>query len=424
MQTVCFMELFINIIYALPVYQAFTLMLLLLLRWFASDGKHLLLMVIFQFIATVYFLFNFLYATHSFESIGMIYPFILPLILLFAPLFYLYLKAVSTPGFHFSKKHFYHVLPSIIYLLLNLPFMLADPAEKLKYVSQIQTNTESETLHLYFSIVYISGIYLVLNLQIVYYFFRSVRIFRKHQEYIDNHYSYTENISLGWFKVIAFSFFFFLVANQMLYFSGIGNNFYSPAIYNISMLVITLLVAYFSLMQKELKPSVSLPEKHLTNRIESELSESLTNESDVTSAGIQAENLLEITSSGKYAGSALQEEQKSRIIYGLTTLMEREKAYTNASLSLDDVALKLNTNTKYISQAINEHFGRNFYHFVNFYRIEEAKRLMLEEENLKYSIYGIAQMVGFGSKSSFNAAFRKFTGLTPTGFISNTQTKS
>jgi AraC-like DNA-binding protein len=418
------MELFIKIIYALPVYQAFILMLLLLIKWFGSGGKHLLLMAIFQFIATVYFIFNFLYAIQSFESIGLIYPFILPLILLFAPLFYLYLKAVSTPGFRFSKENIYHVLPSAIYFLLNLPFILAGSGEKLIYVSQNQHETGSEALYAYFSIVYISGIYLVLNFQFIYYLIRSVRIFRKHQEYIDNHYSYTENISLGWFKLIALSFFFFLAANQMLYFSGIGEGYFSAIIYNISMLVISLLVAYYSLMQRELKPVFSLSEHHLTSNSEPELIENFENESVDPLAKLKEETSPGINAAGKYAGSTLQEVLKVKIVDGLTVLMENEKAFTNPSLSLDDVALRLNTNTKYISQAINEHFGRNFYHFVNFYRIEEAKRLMLEEENLKYSIYGIAQMVGFGSKSSFNAAFRKFTGLTPTGFISNTQTKS
>jgi AraC-like DNA-binding protein len=48
---------------------------------------------------------------------------------------------------------------------------------------------------------------------------------------------------------------------------------------------------------------------------------------------------------------------------------------------------------------------------------------MINNENLKYSIYGIAQMVGFGSKSSFNAAFKKFSGTTPSDFISGTQNK-
>lgn len=414
------MQLIINIFYALPVYQAFILMLLLLLRWQSNEKKHLLLTAVFQLLATIYFLFNFLYAIQNFSAISIIYPFVLPIILLFAPLFYIFLEAVSTPGFSFKSKHLVHVLPAIIYFIANSPFIFASNELKLSYVSQNPVDTVNQTLSAYFSLVYISGIYLVLNLQVVIYFIKSVGIFRKHQEYIDNHYSYTENISLGWFKVIGFSFFFFLVANQLLYFSSIGSNYFSPLIYNLSMLLITLLVAYYSLTQKELKvmkvPSFSEKLQFDNLKIESEKSvfiqqipESLTDEHEFSD--------IEISNPEKYAGSPLQEELKTKLIEGLIKLMEEEKIFRNPSLSLDDVAMKLNTNTKYISQAINVHFGKNFYHFINYYRIEEAKILMINNVTLKYSIYGIAQMVGFGSKSSFNAAFRKFTGTTPSDFI-------
>ncbi|MCD6658627.1 MAG: helix-turn-helix domain-containing protein [Lentimicrobium sp.] len=420
------MKLLINILYALPVYQAFTLMLLLLLRWFGNGGKHLFLMAVFQFLATIYFLFNFLYAVQNFSAISVIYPFVLPIILLFAPLFYIFLEAVSTPGFTFKSKHLFHALPAFVYLTANAPFIFSGNELKLSYVSQNPAETANQTLSAYFSLVYISGIYIVLNFQVVFYFIKSVRIFRKHQDYIDNHYSYTENLSLGWFKVIAFSFFFFLVANQLLYFSSIGSSYFSPIIYNISMLLITLLVAYYSLTQKELKvmPVPSFLEHQQFDNQEIESLKGVNNNLSPESSVVEQEFVvIESSNPEKYAGSTLQEELKTKLVEGLIKLMEEEKIFRNPSLSLDDVAMKLNTNTKYISQAINVHFGKNFYHFINYYRIEEAKRLMINNENLKYSIYGIAQMVGFGSKSSFNTAFKRFSGTTPSDFISGIQKK-
>jgi AraC-like DNA-binding protein len=192
------------------------------------------------------------------------------------------------------------------------------------------------------------------------------------------------------------------------------------------MLLITLLVAYYSLTQKELKvmPVPSFLEHQQFDNQEIESLKGVNNNLSPESSVVEQEFVvIESSNPEKYAGSTLQEELKTKLVEGLIKLMEEEKIFRNPSLSLDDVAMKLNTNTKYISQAINVHFGKNFYHFINYYRIEEAKRLMINNENLKYSIYGIAQMVGFGSKSSFNTAFKRFSGTTPSDFISGIQNK-
>jgi AraC-like DNA-binding protein len=104
--------------------------------------------------------------------------------------------------------------------------------------------------------------------------------------------------------------------------------------------------------------------------------------------------------------------------------MQDEKIFINHKLSIEDVAFKLQTNTKYISQIINETYNKNFYNFINSYRIEEAKKLLVLTENEKYSILGIAQSVGFVSKSTFNVAFKHFTGLTPTEYKNKSALKA
>jgi AraC-like DNA-binding protein len=118
----------------------------------------------------------------------------------------------------------------------------------------------------------------------------------------------------------------------------------------------------------------------------------------------------------KYSRSTLTDEQKKHLLSKLDDLLQKEKIFINEKLSIEDIALKLDTNTKYISQIINETYNKNFYNFINFYRIEEAKRLLISAENDKYSILGIAHSVGFVSKSTFNVAFKSYTGMTPTEF--------
>jgi YesN/AraC family two-component response regulator len=101
---------------------------------------------------------------------------------------------------------------------------------------------------------------------------------------------------------------------------------------------------------------------------------------------------------GRYVTSCLSGEQKQLLLKQIDNLMNNEKVYLNEKLSLDDLARQLNTNSRYISQVINENFNKNFYSFINNYRIKEAQKLLSDMQQLKYSIYGISRMVGFTSK--------------------------
>jgi AraC-like DNA-binding protein len=126
----------------------------------------------------------------------------------------------------------------------------------------------------------------------------------------------------------------------------------------------------------------------------------------------------------KYSGSALSEEPRRQLIVKLEILMESDKIFISDNLTIEEVALKLGTRTKYVSQIINENYKKNFYNFINTYRVEEAMRLLLEADNEKYSILGIAQMVGFVSKSTFNAAFKRVAGTTPSEYRRKNSTLS
>ena len=107
----------------------------------------------------------------------------------------------------------------------------------------------------------------------------------------------------------------------------------------------------------------------------------------------------------------------------LEKLMREAKIYTLNDLSIEQVARRLETNSKYISQILNEHYGKNFFTFINTYRVEEAQRLLVDDNARKYSITGIARMAGFSSKSSFNEAFRRIAGMTPSEYQEKAETR-
>jgi AraC-like DNA-binding protein len=106
----------------------------------------------------------------------------------------------------------------------------------------------------------------------------------------------------------------------------------------------------------------------------------------------------------------------NEIIKRIIALMEEEKLYQETELALQQLADKLQLPTYQVSQAINEGMKKNFYDLVNGYRVEEAKRLLLDPRSINYTILSVGFEAGFNSKTTFNTVFKKFTGLSPTEF--------
>ena len=120
-----------------------------------------------------------------------------------------------------------------------------------------------------------------------------------------------------------------------------------------------------------------------------------------------------------FQDNQLNEEQYEELIKGINYLMEEKKFFKNKQFTIRDFAKELNTNRNYVSQIINEYFQTNFNNFVNEYRVKEARKLLISQENNQYTIEAIGNMVGFHSKATFNNSFKKFTGVTPSFFRKN-----
>ena len=80
------------------------------------------------------------------------------------------------------------------------------------------------------------------------------------------------------------------------------------------------------------------------------------------------------------------------------------------------LAAKMKLSNGYLSQIINQKEGKNFFDFINGYRVEEVKRNLANPNFDHFSILGIGLEAGFKSKSTFNAVFKKMTGHTPTAY--------
>ena len=120
----------------------------------------------------------------------------------------------------------------------------------------------------------------------------------------------------------------------------------------------------------------------------------------------------------RYKKSLIQGLSRDKIIARLRELMEEEKIYRQFDLKLDEVAAMLFITPHQLSEFINDLLGMNFASYINQYRVEEAKSILVNKP--EESTLAVGFQVGFGSKQSFNTIFKQQTGTTPSGYRKQT----
>lgn len=126
-----------------------------------------------------------------------------------------------------------------------------------------------------------------------------------------------------------------------------------------------------------------------------------------------------LNGSGKYRSSSLTKETIETLTANIKQVMENGQPYLNDGYSLQQLADSLRVTVHTASQAINEGLGKNFYELLAEYRIAHAQKLLKDPNLAHLKIEEIAWQSGYNSKSSFNTAFKKITGLTPSQYRSD-----
>lgn len=132
---------------------------------------------------------------------------------------------------------------------------------------------------------------------------------------------------------------------------------------------------------------------------------------------VQEPEKQEKTAESKYKTNKISTEECQRLTEKLEALMLRDKPYTNPDLKIADLATMLGRSAHTLSYLFNQHLNRNYYDYINDYRIEEFKRLINEDEYSKYTLGALAELCGFSSRASFFRYFKKATGITPNEYI-------
>lgn len=305
------------------------------------------------------------------------------------PLIYLYVRYMTSEKYLITWKSALHLLPSFLFLILILLTSTALSSEAKNDLLQGNLERSKETL-LFIGVFALSLI--VLFIQIIGYSIHVFILLYKHGSNVENIYSSKDEVSLKWLKIFVIIYFLysiFEISNLMFFNETLNQTIY----YSIISLHV-FFVGFMGLRQKDIYNKEAINNENKTNSINSD------GEKDEESK----------------KSSFISEELKDEIKQRLEILMKEKKVYLNEELSLYDVSQELEINKNYLSHTINSCYGTNFYNYINSFRINEAKKMLLDPSYDNLSIEGIAKSVGFKSRGVFYPVFKKITGDTPLEF--------
>ena len=310
---------------------------------------------------------------------------------LFGPLVYLYVVSYTQKSQKFSPFFLLHLLPYVVFTIaVFLQLTVYSEGSVIEDKNLIEDTKKPIFLVMSFFRVFVGVIYLI----------ASFLILKKHSKRIGNHFSFTEHIDLKWLRYVILAMVVLwstiVVANVLYHFDKLlpyrqGDNIIFTVI-----TIIVFLTGYYGIKQQII----------FTPYINNEANN-----------GLKTVVAQKQRAKQQYAHSGLSEEESKIQLQRLLEYMKEEQPYLNGKLSLPDVAHALNVSTNHLSQVINENLDKNFFDFVNGYRIGLMKEKMLDPSNDHLTLLGMAYESGFNSKSSFNSIFKKTTGLTPSQFL-------
>ena len=276
---------------------------------------------------------------------------------IYGPILFFYTRSLVFRSFHFIVKQLIHLIPALVLIVFALtPYSMCRPFGPLLYVSLI---------------IYVSAA------------IRELISYRKVVKATQSTSAKTDLIWLQW-TVILFSITLLL---------DIVDHFVYPMklIYNISAIHLTILLLVNWMFYKGLKqPQIFLGITKSEERVVKE----------------------------RYVSDEVQiltDEVKTEL-ERIKSFMESSKVFTNAELSLTELATILDLSPRKLSNLINNYLQQNFVGFINEFRIELAKSRLANTNDQNETILEIMYEVGFNSKSSFNTIFKQYTGQTPSEF--------
>jgi AraC-like DNA-binding protein len=285
---------------------------------------------------------------------------------LYPPLIYLYVQASTRADFSFARQglHFVPFLGCVFYFL---PFYMLPRAEKLALLQASSASALMGQPVLSLLVILFELFYIVLVLLTL----------RRHARLIRNSHSNIEKVSFHWMRNLIFA--FMVITALAVLSEPLGWPLVDQSILPASITVFVFVLGYYGIRQPQVFTDSSNHQK-------------------------------------KYQKSGLTRERSQLYLKKLLAFMERENPHRDPNLTLQDLAARLAMSPNHLSQLLNEQLGQTFFDFINGYRVADFKRKLASPQNRHLTLLGIAYEAGFNSKSTFNSAFKKHVGLTPSEY--------
>ena len=303
-----------------------------------------------------------------------------PVIFLYGPFAFLYIRTMTAQRAAPLRRDLWHGLLAGLVALYMVPLYLSSAGEKTAWFNNSNFGTDVAAFVMFSSQLAVGLAYII----------ATVRLLRRHARNIKEAYSSIERINLRWVWRVLLGMAGIWAVAAAGYVASLAYSADARIILHYGFpLAVALLIYWMGYMGLR-QPAL------------------------FTGHG-------DLKAPREYEKSTLQPALAEKYARQLTDVMETEKPFTDQDLMLPTLAARLAMPTHHLSQVINERFHLNFFDFVNRYRIEEAKRRLLNPDLQHLTILAIAYDVGFSSKSAFNAAFKKHTHTTPSEFRRNAE---
>ena len=347
-----------------------------------------------------------------------------PFPLLFAPFVYLYVSVCAREDQRFHWRDTLHFLPFVIGYIAMFPFLFGYSAEEKAITDSADYHSDYQwffTLS-FIAFVVVSGVYFVL----------AYRKINHYERVIGENFGYNEGISLQWLQLLLLGFVAIVTVLVTVYVVEysleIDTGFNIEILFFALFILLIFLIGFWGIRYQGIFGASRTGSVSHTGGASHTGSVSrtggVTNLSDKSdssdkSDGVDNFNTFEEeTKAPEYRKSGLKAEEAPELHQQLLQLMQTEKPYLEPKLSLAQLAEILGVLPNHLSQIINQYEAKNFYDFVNSYRVEEFIALAKKDTDKNFNLLGLAFEAGFNSKSSFNQVFKKFKGKTPSEFLS------
>ena len=347
----------------------------------------------FMLIYSITFLDDVLIASGINTNFPNLHGIFIPVYFLLGPFLYFYVRdTCAVDSYLLIRPRLKHFLTFLFSVALMVPFYLLPQSEKEQIFSRNVIST-TETLLPWIAIFGLLIVHIALLIQLLFYLVQSFRVLLRYFENLKQFFSNVEDNKLGWLRLLIVM----LTLSWAVYSYYIATNWPEPAndivriVVGLVDVVIIYFISFMGLRQ---------------NAVFRDL---------IASRSPAAETEENNGNKQKYAKSALSDEDAERIYSKLHTALTDDGLFSDSMLSLRGLSDHTKISSNYISQVINQKTNSHFFDFVNKFRIDEAMK-KLSDVNEKQSILDIAYSVGFNSKSTFNTAFKRHTGQTPSEF--------